>query len=172
MFEVESPDVDEGIEVHDPIELVRTLAVRKATAVAERRPDAWVIGADQVVFDPAAQAPWGKPPTPELHLARLEQLRGRRHDLVTGVALACPNGVTVAHAVSSLWMRSDVLDEELSAYVACGEGRFCAGGYALEGRGSFLFDKIEGDYTNVLGLPMPTLYGLLRGAGWRFTGAP
>ena len=46
----------------------------------------------------------------------------------------------------------------------------CAGGYAVEGRGSFLFEAIDGDYTNVLGLPIPFVFGLLRDAGWRFGG--
>jgi len=167
-FEAVPSRIDEGIDVDDPVELVRTLAVRKARAVAAQRPDAWVIGADQVVYDPGAREPWGKPPSDTAHLARLQHLRGRRHELVTGVALVRPEGVAVAHATSALEMRADVSDEELEAYVACGEGRHCAGGYAVEGRGAFLFERIDGDYTNVLGLPMPTLYGLLRDAGWRF----
>ncbi len=167
-MEAIAPEVDEDIGIEDPVELVRTLAVRKATAVAERHPQAWVVGADQVVFDPVAREPWGKPPHAEAHRARLAHLRGRRHDLVTGLALVRPGGTDVAHALSSLWMRSDVTDDEIAAYVACGEGTWCAGGYAVEGLGSFLFERIEGDYTNVLGLPMPTLYGLLRAAGWRF----
>jgi len=168
--EAVAPEVDEAVDVEDPVELVRTLAVRKAQAVAARHPEAWVIGADQVVFDPRTRVPWGKPPSPEAHRARLACLRGRRHELVTGVALVRPEGADVAHVHTSLWMRAEVSDEEIEAYVACGEGAACAGGYAVEGRGGFLFDRIDGDYTNVLGLPMPTLYGMLRAAGWRFGG--
>lgn len=179
------PEVDEDIGLSDPVALVRELAARKASAVAARYPDAWVIGADQVAFDPERpQEIWGKPPGPEEHLRRLLAMRGRRHRLVTGYALAVPlpaetppstgsrppvaGEIVVAHEHTDLTVRGDLEEEELRRYVATGEGSGCAGGYAAEGRGAFLFERIDGDWFNVLGLPLFRVLDLLRARGWRF----
>lgn len=165
----ESPQVDESlVRSPDPVALVRELARRKAEAVAARLPDAWVLGADQVAFDPATGAIWGKPPDPDEHLRRLQAMRGRSHALVTGYALVAPDGVTVRHERTDMRVRADLTDGELAAYVATGEGSGCAGGYAAEARGAFLFEAVEGDWLNVLGLPLFRVFDLLRERGWRF----
>lgn len=162
--------VDEADGGDDPVTLVRALARRKAEAVAARHPEAWVLGADQVAFDPATGAIWGKPPSPEEHLRRLLAMRGRSHALVTGYALVTPEGVVVRHERTDLRVRADLTEPELTAYVATGEGSGCAGGYAAEARGSFMFEAIEGDWFNVLGLPLFRVFDLLRERGWRFGG--
>ena len=167
--EAVAPGVDEASAVaNDPVGLVRELAHRKAVAVAHQHPDAWVIGADQVVFDPALQQPWGKPPDPATHRARLMAMRGAEHHLVTGLAVVGPGIDAVEHQLTRLVVRGDVSDEEIAAYVATGEGAWCAGGYAAEAKGSFLFERIDGDWSNVMGLPLFRLYDLLRRHGWRF----
>lgn len=165
------PLVDETeVDLDDPIALVRELARRKALAVAGRHPEAWVIGADQVVFDPEQpQRIWGKPPHPEEHLRRLLAMRGRWHALVTGVVIWTPREeLAVVHEQTRLLVRSDLEDVELSRYVDTGEGSGCAGGYAAEGLGGFLFERIEGDWFNVLGLPLFRVLDVLRARGWRF----
>lgn len=168
----EASGVDEAeVRSADPVALVRELARRKAEAVAARRPQAWVLGADQVAFDPETGDIWGKPPDPEEHLRRLAAMRGRRHALVTGYALITPDGATVRHERTDLRVRADLTDDELAAYVATGEGSGCAGGYAAEGRGAFLFEAVDGDWFNVLGLPLFRVFDLLRERGWRFGGA-
>lgn len=165
----EAPGVDEStVTSKDPIVLVRELARRKAHAVAERHPSDWTLGADQVAYDTETLEIWGKPPDPAEHLRRLKSMRGRRHTLVTGFALVTPEGTTVKHERSDLWMRADLQDAELERYVATGEGSGCAGGYAAEGLGAFLFERVEGDWFNVLGLPLFRVLGLLRARGWRF----
>jgi septum formation protein len=168
--EIVAPEVSEDPgQTVDPAALAEELALRKARAVAARRPDAWVIGADQVAHDPDVPGvSWGKPKDEDDHLARLGAMRGRRHELCAGWALIGPDGPAQSGVERvSLWGRADLEDRELAAYVRGGEGRWCAGGYAIEGQGAFLFDRIAGDWTTILGLPLFAVIGALRARGWR-----
>ncbi|MBT3219380.1 MAG: septum formation protein Maf [Proteobacteria bacterium] len=162
-----APGVDEQI-VHDdnPVSLVRELARLKAEAVAATHPLAWVIGADQVLFDDSGIH--GKPPSPEEHLRRLMKMRGQTHLLVTGYRIIGPGIDVWDHETTRLTLRNDLEEEELRRYVAGGEARNCAGGYAIEGHGVFLFSIIDGDYFNVLGLPLLRVIRALRDHGWRY----
>lgn len=166
----EAPGVDErAVSAASPEGLARELARRKAAAVAERFPGRWVLGADQVVFDPDRPGEAiGKPADPEDHLRRLRALVGREQILVTAFVLTDGRS-EIAEAVSTrLRFRDDLADDELRAYVATGEGSGCAGGYAVEGRGAFLVEQIDGDLFNVIGLPLLRVLAALRSVGWRF----
>lgn len=159
--------VDEHIENPGTVvALVETLAVLKAEAVARRMPGRWVLGSDQLLHQDGEV--WGKPADSAQHLARLKAMRGRTHELVTGFALLGPGVREVRNDITRLTVRSDLSDAELAAYVQTGEGSACAGGYAAEGAGSFLFECIEGDFFNVLGLPLFRVMDLMREQGWRF----
>lgn len=167
------PEVDEAaIRDPDPVVTARLRAAAKARAVAAGLPaDTLAIGADQVVhLDGQAL---GKPEDEARHLAMLRALRGRTHDLVTAVVLAWGGGggePAVARrfeVTSRLAMRADLSDAELRAYVASGDGRGCGGGYRVEGLGLQLFSAVEGDWTNIVGLPVPRLVSELRALGWR-----
>ena len=68
---------------------------------------------------------------------------------------------------SSVRVRDDVSDEELRTYVALGEASGCAGGYMVEGRGSWLVEHVSGDWNNVIGLPVGAIVSRLRRRGWR-----
>jgi septum formation protein len=166
----EPSHVDESkVSALDPVYLVEELAIRKAKAVANRFPDAWVIGADQVAHD--VQRPseiWGKPGDPVAHLEQLRRIRGRAHTLITGFAVVAPAFTETGSETTVMFGRADLEDAELQAYVDTEEGRFCAGGYAAEGRGGFLFERIDGDWFNVLGLPLFRILSVLRRHGWRF----
>ena len=165
----EASGVDErAVEASNVHDLVQKLALQKARAVARRFPDAWVIGADQLLHQDGDV--WGKPQCPEQHLDRLLAMRGRRHELVTGFAILGPDVHYVDLEISTMWVRADLEQAELAAYVASGEGTGCAGGYTVEGQGAFLFEKIEGDWNNVIGLPLFRVFEVLRRHGWRFGG--
>jgi len=99
-------------------------------------------------------------------------MRGCWHDLVTGWALLGPGVRHISCHTTRLRVREDLGDDELVAYVATGEGSGCAGGYAIEGHGVWLFDRIEGDWFNILGLPLLDVLDVLRGHGWRYGGMP
>lgn len=164
--QVEDPRVDEQITALDgPVAMAMALARRKARAVALHHPGAWVLGADQVVHQGAEV--FGKPRSRDDHMARLRSMRGHTHDLITCWALVGPGEHTHGESVTRMSVRADLEDHELSHYVASGEGTYCAGGYAAEGKGAFLFDRIDGDWFNVLGLPLLDVMGALRARGWR-----
>lgn len=164
-----APIDEAAITAADPVALAHARAAAKADAVAAllaaAEPDALVIGADQVAhIDGEA---FGKPRDPADHRARLRQLRGRAHVLSTAVALrgrpAARLGADadfVEH--TRIHFRADPTDAELDAYVATGDGSGCAGGYRAEGPGAWLIARAEGDWTNVIGLPVFAVLDRLR----------
>lgn len=165
----EDPGVDESALVGDgPVATAAVRATAKAAAIAARHPDRWVLAADQVVHQDGDV--FGKPRDADDHLARLRSMVGRTHELVTAWALRGPGAPADGVVTTRMHVRADLEDAELAAYVACGEGRGCAGGYAAEGRGGFLFHRVEGDWHNVIGLPLHDVTTALRARGWRFTG--
>ena len=169
-FIVQVADVDEdAIKIrladHDAAELAVELARAKALAVSRRDADAWVLGADQTLaFDGGLVS---KAKSLEAARERLSSMRGRPHQLHSGAALA-RNGQVVWSGVdtATLTMR-DFSDAFLDAYLTTeGEGLLaCAGSYRLEGMGAQLFDRVEGDYFTVLGLPFWPVLAELRRAG-------
>lgn len=168
--EAVSPAVDEeSIQAPDPRALALARATAKAREVARRSPGALVVGADQVAhLDGEA---FGKPRDPEDWLRRLRALRGRAHTLSTGVALVEGEAEEGFIVDSIVRFRPDLGDDELLAYIRHGEARGCAGGYMVERRGAWLLESIEGDWWNVVGLPLLPLLDRLRARGWRMQDA-
>ncbi len=160
-------DVDEAaIQEAEPRQTAVARARAKAEVVAARvGPDALVVGADQVAHLDGES--FGKPADDDSWLQRLKQLRGRVHTLSTGVALHHQGSCTTFAVDSRVRLRADLDDRELEAYVADGEARGCAGGYMAEGRGAWLLETVEGDWNNVIGLPLFALLGELRLRGFR-----
>lgn len=177
-FRTRSPGIDESVfSESDPEH--RSVAIARAKAEAVDRMETigegdrrWILAADQVVHDPETGEIFGKPASPEAHIARLLDLRGRRHTLVTGFAIGPggDEGFTTGHATTHIHVRPDLDRSEIEAYVATSEGSGCAGGYAAEARGGFLIERIDGDWNNVIGLPLHAIWTVLRANGWRFDG--
>ncbi len=148
-----------------PAELALELARAKALAVSRRDPEAWVLGSDQILaFDGGKVSK-----VPDLAAAseRLKSLRGRPHQLHSAAALAT-NGAVVWSGVDTARMTMrDFSDDFLAAYLAAeGEGLLgSVGCYRLEGMGSQLFERVEGDYFTVLGMPLWPVLAELRRAG-------
>jgi septum formation protein len=165
------PRVDEralqaDLGLEDPVEVAIALASAKADEVGTRV-QGFVLAADQVLWD--GEHVIGKPEDPADHLARLMSLRGREHELLTAWCLRAPDGSRRRGiARTRLTMRDDLTDAELRAYVETGEGSGCAGGYAIEGHGVWLFERIDGDWFNVVGLPLMDVLTALRSLGWRY----
>jgi septum formation protein len=142
-----------------------TLAVTKARAVAARMsPGTIVLGADTLVV--LAGRPFGKPDSRDEARRMLVALAGQTHEVVTGVAvlLAGSAAELTASVVSHVVMRPYTADE-IERYVATPEPYDKAGGYAVQGAGGGLVARVEGCYTNVVGLPLTTTTRLLRSAG-------
>ena len=138
------------------------VALAKARAVARQQTSpAVVLGADtEVVLDGRYL---GKPSDVPDALRMLQTLRGRTHEVITGVALVeSPGDREETAAVVTRVTMTNATDEDLAAYVATGEPLDKAGAYAVQGRGSLLIDRIDGCYTNVVGLPVETTRRLLQ----------
>jgi septum formation protein len=148
-FRVEPADVDEVTE-GDPREVVIENAVRKASAVDGEL----VLGADTEVF--LGGRIFGKAGNEEDARAFLRDLSGRSHEVWGGIALRQGDDVKTAHAVTKVTF-ADLSDDLLAWYLATGEWRDRAGAYAIQGRGSALVERVEGDFWNVVGLPVAEL---------------
>lgn len=119
-----------------------------------------VLGVDTVVVLDGAI--YGKPAGEAEARGTLERLSGRTHEVVSGIAVVEGGEARTASATTKVRFR-DLDPAVLDWYLATGEWRERAGGYAIQGRGSALVAGIEGDYLNVVGLPVPALLGLLPG---------
>jgi septum formation protein len=160
-----APLVDEEkIVGPGPVETAQMRALAKAQSVAEHHSDALVVGADQVIHMDGETI--GKPPDDAIWLQRLQAMRGRTHQLTTAVALVDRAGSEEFTVTTEVRFRGDLTDQELQSYIACGEARGCAGGYMIERRGAWLVESIQGDWCNVIGLPVLHLVSRLRARGW------
>jgi septum formation protein len=156
-FEVEPPDLEE-LDSGDPRELVVENALRKARARA--RPGERVLGADTaVVLD---GEPFGKPPDVASAGELLRRLAGREHEVMSGIALCEDGAERTDLAVTRVRFRA-LEQEDLDWYVASDEWRGLAGGYAIQAHGAALVEAIDGDYFNVVGLPVAALLRLVPG---------
>lgn len=153
-FSVIPSTIDEdAVELTDPAEYVKTLAKAKTMDVAEKYPDRWVIGADTIVT--IEQAILGKPSSPAEAKAMLIQLSGQSHFVFTGFAIACKEKkALVCDAIETIVQFKDLSDAEIDWYIQTGEPFDKAGAYAIQGMGTFLVRRINGSYTNVVGLPV------------------
>ena len=148
-----------------PEETAVLRAEAKAMAVARQRPGVLILGADQVIHLDGEAI--GKPPSDAVWRERLKAMRGRPHALTTAIALWDGQGLQREAVTTMVQFRHDITDEELDAYIACGEARGCAGGYMVERRGAWLVESIDGDWLNVVGLPVLKVVSMLRARGWR-----
>ena len=163
-FTVDPSDCDESLDAASPEEHVMALAMRKALAVAARHPDCLIIGADSVVELDGDIL--GKPGTPADARRMLGRLAGRSHRLLTGIAIVdSGSGKTYQGIEATLVHIRTLTDEQLDAYVASGEPMGKAGSYELQGLGAAIIDRIEGDFANVVGLPIAHLARALEDFG-------
>ena len=165
-FRVVAPEVGEDVvEGTPPQHAVAMLAERKARAVYSRFPRALVIGSDQLVS--LLGQTLGKPEDAKAARAQLGSLRGKMHEIFTGLCVVGA-GFVVTEVDTAKLTVLPLSDEELDGYVATNEWQGCAGGYRVEARGQGIFQRIEGDRAAIQGLPMQRLTRMLREAGVKF----
>ena len=144
-----------------PRDLVRRLAREKAEAAA--RNGEWVLAADTIVVEGGEVL--GKPTDRGEAKEMLERLQGRWHLVLTGTALRPPEGETLHAVESTRVLFAELTPEQIDWYAATGEPDDKAGAYAVQGLGSLFVLEIDGNYSNVVGLPLPTVRQLFEGAG-------
>jgi septum formation protein len=133
-------------------------ALGKAESVLAEANGRPVLGCDTEVL--CAGRVFGKPAGPEAAEEMLESLSGRTHEVVSGLALLTPMWQEVRHEVTRVTFRG-LTPRDIGRYVASSEWEGRAGGYAIQGEGAALVERIEGDYLNVVGLPVAVLVRLL-----------
>jgi septum formation protein len=173
-FAVKPADIDEvALAGESPRECAERLAREKALAIFRSDPQSYVLGADTIVV--VDEAMLGKPRDAEDAARMLRLLSGRTHAVITGVCIVGPvasrqlpvagEGSTKTTSESTLVTMCALSGDEIRDYVATGEPMDKAGAYAIQGIASRWIPRIEGDYSNVVGLPVARVYAMLRERG-------
>ncbi|OGP63590.1 MAG: septum formation protein Maf [Deltaproteobacteria bacterium RBG_13_53_10] len=165
-FDVIPSRVDEGdlVQGESPREHVLRLSEAKAFEVGNPYPDYWVIGADTVVSVDGTVL--GKPKDREEAMEMLHQLSGKEHTVLTGFSVNhVGKGKKDREAVQTSVKVKPLTEAEMKWYVQTGEPFDKAGGYGIQGIGSFMIESIRGSYTNVVGLPVCELIQMLSRLG-------
>lgn len=163
-FDIDPVDIDERPrDGEPPRDYVTRLALEKARQAACRNPGSLVLGADTAVL--VGRRLLGKPADVAEAAGMLKLLSGRTHRVLTGVALCGGASSWTAVEVTRVHFLP-LTDREIAWYVGTGEPDGKAGAYAIQGLGSRFVDRIEGSYTNVVGLPVTAVYRRLVEIGW------
>ena len=159
-FVTQAPDIDETPLVGErPRACAERLAREKVRVVSQQRPKDFVLGADTVVVVEGQIL--GKPADAADAARMLRMLSGRTHEVITGVCLVGPSFEEVKSELTVVTV-SALSDDDIVSYVAGGEPMDKAGAYGIQGVASRWISRIEGDYFNVVGLPVALVYRMLR----------
>ncbi|NLG52665.1 MAG: septum formation inhibitor Maf [Clostridiales bacterium] len=163
-FEIIPADIDENkIPKTRPAEYAISLATAKASHVAKRvGHDCLVIGADTIVV--SGNEIFGKPADTADAKKTLSRLSGRTHSVFTGIAVMRGADIKTSVVETLVFFRKLHVDE-IERYIKTGEPMDKSGAYGIQGKGAFFVEGIKGDYFNVVGLPLSTLYDMLRELG-------
>jgi septum formation protein len=166
-FEVQPANIhEEALPEETAKACAERLAREKALAVARLRPDDCVLGADTIVVIDGEIL--GKPSDAADAERMLHLLSGRDHQVITGICIVVSGQWSVA-SETTLVTVSEITDHEIADYVATGEPMDKAGAYAIQGIASRWIPRIEGDYSNVVGLPVALVYRMLREISSQFS---
>ena len=158
-FSVEVPNVDEAI-TEAPDVMVETLSKRKALSIMNKHPHSIILGADTLVY---CDKVLGKPKTPECAREMLSLLSNKWHEVYTGITLV--NTETNKIMTESVMTRVHFVElssYDIEEYIMSGEPLDKAGGYAIQERAEAFIDRIEGSYSNVVGLPLARLVAMIK----------
>jgi septum formation protein len=175
-FEVHAANInEEQIAGEQPIEYASRLSREKAQAVAAVYPQRYVLGADTIVVvsDEASGGPkiLGKPKDAADAVRMLRMLSGRGHEVTTAVSLVMPDGRTETRALITKTCTTQVefrklAEDEIRQYVAGGEPMDKAGAYAIQGGAAQWLERMQGEHSNVVGLPLSLVTEMLRSSGF------
>jgi septum formation protein len=163
-YELDTAEIDESPRPGEAAtNLVARLAQGKAEAVAARRTGAWILAADTIVEIDGDVL--GKPADEREAVAMLGRLSGREHRVFTGFTLLAPGGEHRSGTVESRVLFRRLDGARIAGYVATGEPLDKAGAYAIQGWGAAIVARVDGSFTNVIGLPLEEVAAVLREAG-------
>lgn len=161
-FDIQKSDIEEVIlENESPEDMVVRLAYEKAYDVAQKNKDKLVIGADTIVA--LDNEVLGKPKDKEEAYQMIKKLSNKTHKVITGISLInISHGMVVNDYVVSLVTFKDLSEDSIKDYINTNESLDKAGAYGIQGYGVLLVDNIQGDYFNIVGLPISKLSDLLK----------
>jgi len=146
-------DIDETpLKDESPVQLARRLALLKAQEIFKTHPDSCVLAADTVVC--VGRRVLGKPQDDADAKRMLEMLSGRRHKVIGGLCVLGPDGKQVLKTITTAVIFKRLERSEIEAYVKSGEGQGKAGAYAIQGRAAAFVRRLNGSYSNVVGLSL------------------
>ncbi|MDE6195979.1 MAG: Maf family protein [Erysipelotrichaceae bacterium] len=166
MKELSIPFVVDAVEIVEEVDsslsfgqAIEQIALQKAMAMFPKYPKDLIIAADTLVCK--GETYMGKPKDEQSAFAMLKELSGTTHQVITGVAMLKEDKKELFHVVSEVTFY-DLEDEEIHAYLQTGEYKDKAGAYAIQGKGKLFVAKIEGDYYNIVGLPIAMVHRKLK----------
>ena len=161
-FDIQKSDIEEVIlENESPEDMVVRLAYEKAYDVAQKNKDKLVIGADTIVA--LDNEVLGKPKDKEEAYQMIKKLSNKTHKVITGISLInISHGMVVNDYVVSLVTFKDLSEDSIKDYINTNESLDKAGAYGIQGYGALLVKNIQGDYFNIVGLPISKLSDLLK----------
>ena len=164
-FEVDASNCVEEVDpALEPDELTRRISLTKAKSVAPRYKDALIIAADTIGV--IGKKLLGKPQTVDEARKMLAQISGKSHEVITGfTVLDTTTNKVFSGTVNTKVYIKKLTTQEIDAYVQTGEPMDKAGAYGIQGLGAVIVEKIEGDYYNVVGLPLSALAEVLKEFG-------
>lgn len=164
-FEVVPSEFEETLIDMEPVELVEHFSYMKALDVFEKfkgnlSEDTYILGSDTIVY---CNAIMGKPKSEEDAFQMLKALSNKEHQVISGLSIiqGSTGKVITMHETTKVWMR-ELEDREIFNYISSGEPVDKAGAYAIQGIGSLFVEKIQGCYFNVVGLPVNTLFKIMK----------
>ncbi|MDP4110105.1 MAG: Maf family protein [Bacillota bacterium] len=161
-FDIIPADIEETTDFTEPDRVVCDLCLKKAMYISQRYKNDIIISADTIVYFGGACL--GKPESEEQAALMLRSLSGKTHKVYTGVTVLKGDIKDTRYEVTKVRFR-DMSDSEISSYIRTGEPMDKAGSYGIQGFGMLFIEGIEGDYQNVMGLPVKTLYDMLKKVG-------
>lgn len=161
-FEIQKSNIDEVVlENESPLNMVVRLAHEKAFDVAQKNREKLVIGADTIVV--LDDEVLGKPKDKNEAYQMIKKLSNKTHKVITGISLInLKQGIVVNDYVVSLVTFKDLSEDSIKDYINTNESLDKAGAYGIQGYGALLVDNIQGDYFNIVGLPISKLSDLLK----------
>lgn len=161
-FDIIPADIDETPQkLEKPKLFVQRMAINKAQYIGRKNPEKWIIGADTIIST-YGRTTLGKPKDKKEALSILKKLCGQTHEVMTGICLCNMREETIIHHVESTEVTFiNTTEKLLKAYIATQEPMDKAGAYAIQGLGSILIKKINGSYSNVVGLPLSKMTSML-----------
>ncbi len=165
-FKVEAKETLEKSEKENPKDFVMEIALEKAMAVAEENYMEWIVAADTVVVH--NNKILGKPKNEEEAKEVLKSLSSQSHEVYTGVAIVNKQkNINITFTELTKVYFKNISDQEINWYVETKEPLDKAGSYGIQGKGSILIEKIEGDFYNVMGFPISKFYEEMKKIGFK-----